>query len=39
MKRLGRFGVNLLGARNCSLQNLVAKVPPSLVADRPHYVA
>jgi len=35
MKRLRRFAVNLLGARNSDLQNLVAEVPlPSSAIDR-----
>ncbi len=33
MKRLRDLGVNLLGARNSALQNLVAEVPPPLVAE------
>lgn len=33
MKRLRALGVNLLGARNSAIQNLVAEVPPALVAE------
>ena len=33
MKRLRALGVNLLGARNSAIQNLVAEVPPPLVAE------
>jgi hypothetical protein len=33
MLRLRKLGINLLGARNSALQNLVAEVPPPLVAD------
>jgi hypothetical protein len=33
MQRLRRLGVNLLGGRNSALQNLVAEVPPPLVAE------
>jgi hypothetical protein len=33
MHRLRALGVNLLGARNSALQNLVAEVPPPLVAE------
>ena len=33
MLRLRKLGVNLLGGRNSALQNLVAEVPPALVAE------
>jgi hypothetical protein len=33
MKRLRALGVNLLGARNSAIQNLVAEIPPPLVAE------
>jgi hypothetical protein len=33
MLRLRKLGVNLLGGRNSALQNLVAEVPPPLVAE------
>ena len=33
MKRLRALGVNLQGARNSAIQNLVAEVPPPLVAQ------
>jgi hypothetical protein len=33
MKRLRHLGINLLGARNSAIQNLVAEVPPPLVAE------
>jgi hypothetical protein len=33
MLRLRKLGVNLLGGRNPALQNLVAEVPPALVAE------
>ncbi len=33
MLRLRNLGINLLGARNSALQNLVAEVPPPLVAE------
>jgi hypothetical protein len=33
MHRLRDLGINLLGARNSALQNLVAEVPPPLVAE------
>ena len=33
MKRLRGLGTDLLGARNTALQNLVAEVPPPLVAE------
>jgi hypothetical protein len=28
MLKLRQLGINLLGARNCALQNLVAEIPP-----------
>ncbi len=31
--RLRHLGINLLGARNSAIQNLVAEVPPPLVAE------
>jgi len=33
MQRLRKLGINLLGARNAAIQNLVAEVPPPLVAE------
>jgi hypothetical protein len=33
MQRLRHLGINLLGARNSALQNLVAEVPPPLVGQ------
>ena len=33
MMRLRKLGINLLGARNSAIQNLVAEVPPPLVAE------
>ena len=33
MLRLRELGINLLGARNAAIQNLVAEVPPPLVAE------
>jgi hypothetical protein len=33
MLRLRKLGVDLLGGRNSALQNLVAEVPPPLVAE------
>jgi hypothetical protein len=33
MQRLRRLGINLLGARNAAIQNLVAEVPPPLVTE------
>jgi len=33
MMRLRWLGINLLGARNSALGNLVAEVPPPLVAE------
>ena len=33
MQRLPKLGVNLLQGRNSALQNLVAEVPPPLVAE------
>lgn len=33
MLRLRALGINLLGARNAAIQNLVAEVPPPLVAE------
>jgi hypothetical protein len=33
MMRLRKLGINLLGARNSALQDLVAEVPPPLVAE------
>ncbi|MDT5133941.1 MAG: hypothetical protein QOE41_3252 [Mycobacterium sp.] len=33
MVRLRKLGINLLGARNPALQNLVAEVLPPLVAE------
>jgi hypothetical protein len=33
MLRPRKLGINLLGARNAAIQNLVAEVPPPLVAE------
>ena len=33
MVRLGRLGIDLLGARNTALQSLVVAAPPPLVAE------
>jgi hypothetical protein len=33
MERLGRLGIDLLGARNTVLQSLVVAAPPPLVAE------
>jgi hypothetical protein len=33
MERLGRLGIDLLGARNTALQSLVVAAPPPLVAE------
>ena len=33
MERLGRLGIDLLGARNTALQSLVVEAPPPLVAE------
>jgi hypothetical protein len=33
MMRLRRLGINLLSGRNSAIQNLVAEVPPPLVAE------
>ena len=33
MQRLRQLGIDLLGARNAAIQNLVAEVPPPLVAE------
>jgi hypothetical protein len=33
MQRLRKVGINLLGGRNSALRNLVAEVPPPLVAE------
>jgi hypothetical protein len=33
MMRLRKLGTDLLGGRNSALQNLVAEVPPPLVAE------
>lgn len=33
MLRLRKLGINLLGARNATIQNLVAEAPPPLVAE------
>ena len=32
-ERLGRLGIDLLGARNTALQSLVVEAPPPLVAE------
>jgi hypothetical protein len=39
MDRLRDLGINLLGARNRAISELVLEAPPSLVADAPGYSA